>query len=330
MAETVPEPGKWPPVARALERLSAGRRAHVARVAAWMAAWAARSGQDPEAAALAAWAHDLAREWAPAALLAEAARLGWQPDAWETEAPVLLHGPVAAAWLQEWGLGGPAVQEAVRFHTTAAPGVGLLAQALYVADAVEPGRRYSGRGALERLALHDLGQGYRAVLEASAAFYRRRGVRLHPRTLAALAAAGEAEGGRETIERTQRAVRPAGDAAEEWAQLAAATALRHKGEDVRILDMRPVTLVADFFVIVSGRTALQVAALADHIEEALDAAGAHKLARSGQGRAEWVLLDYGSVVVHIFTEAERRYYDLERLWGDAPRLEVAEEPETRN
>lgn len=105
--------------------------------------------------------------------------------------------------------------------------------------------------------------------------------------------------------------------AQKWAQLAAKVASERHGEDIVILDMRQVTLVADYFVIISGHTIIQVAALAEHIEEALQIAGVSLIKRVGGDKAHWVLLDYGDLVVHIFTDEERRYYDLERLWGDA-------------
>ncbi len=102
-----------------------------------------------------------------------------------------------------------------------------------------------------------------------------------------------------------------------WAELAGKTAQERQGKNVVLLDMRQVTLVADYFVIVSGHTVIQVAALADHIEKAFKTAGVPLLQRVGGDKSHWILLDYGAVVVHIFTEEERQYYDLERLWGDA-------------
>ncbi|AUW93178.1 ribosome silencing factor [Sulfobacillus thermotolerans] len=107
------------------------------------------------------------------------------------------------------------------------------------------------------------------------------------------------------------------ESSREWAALAAHVAEEKKGEHVVVLDMREVTLVADYFVIVSGHTTIQVAALAEHIEDAMKAAGVSLLHKVGGDKSHWILLDYGAVVVHIFTEEERRYYDLERLWGDA-------------
>lgn len=105
--------------------------------------------------------------------------------------------------------------------------------------------------------------------------------------------------------------------AKEVALLAAEVLQAKKGYRVVVLDMRQVTLIADYFVIASGQTPIQVDALAEHVEAAMQAAGVPLLQRNGRQRAHWVLLDYGSVVVHLFTEEERQYYNLERFWGDA-------------
>ncbi len=99
--------------------------------------------------------------------------------------------------------------------------------------------------------------------------------------------------------------------------MAADTAESRKGERVVILDMRDVTLIADYFVIVSAMNVIQVESLAETIDEAMAARGVERLNRVGRQRSHWVLLDYGALVVHIFTEEERNYYNLERLWGDA-------------
>ncbi len=84
-----------------------------------------------------------------------------------------------------------------------------------------------------------------------------------------------------------------------------------------ILDMRAVTLIADYFVIVTALNLIHAESIADAVESTLRAQGMERLNRSAGSRGHWVLLDYGGVVVHIFTEEERQYYNLERLWGDA-------------
>ncbi len=81
-------------------------------------------------------------------------------------------------------------------------------------------------------------------------------------------------------------------------------------------------MITDLFVIASGSTRRQVQALTDAVEEALRGMDRKPLRREGQEDAQWVLLDYGDIVVHVFDNPTRAYYDLERLWGDAPRLDA--------
>ncbi|MFO7311183.1 MAG: ribosome silencing factor [Bacillota bacterium] len=102
---------------------------------------------------------------------------------------------------------------------------------------------------------------------------------------------------------------------------AAQAAEGKKAERVVILDMRPLTVVTDYFVICSGQSMPQVRAIARGIEEALEKDGVRLRRREGDDRSSWILLDFGGVVVHVFHHAEREYYDLERLWADAPRVE---------
>lgn len=94
-----------------------------------------------------------------------------------------------------------------------------------------------------------------------------------------------------------------------------------KAEDVLVLDLRAHTPVADYFVIGSGDSMVQIRAISEGVEEALTEAGARLLGREGHARARWVLLDFGAVVVHVFGPDARRLYSLERLWADATILE---------
>ncbi len=101
------------------------------------------------------------------------------------------------------------------------------------------------------------------------------------------------------------------------AELAAAAASDKKARDIVILDMEGVSLVTDHFVICSANSTTQVQAIADNIEEKLEEAGIKLLRKEGYREARWILMDYGSCVVHVFVEDDRRFYSLERLWGDA-------------
>jgi ribosome-associated protein len=100
--------------------------------------------------------------------------------------------------------------------------------------------------------------------------------------------------------------------------LAAAQAAESKqAKDIKVLDLREITAFADFFVIASGANSRQIQAIADEIEIQLKQLGEYPLSVEGYQNAEWVLLDYGDYLIHIFTDKARQYYDLERLWRDA-------------
>ena len=102
-------------------------------------------------------------------------------------------------------------------------------------------------------------------------------------------------------------------------------ALDKKAFDVLVLDLRNTPAFTDFFVICSGQSTRQVKAIADGVEEALRAARLRAAHIEGYDRAEWILMDYFTFIVHVFTPQTRTFYSLERLWGDAERIEVSEE-----
>jgi ribosome-associated protein len=103
-------------------------------------------------------------------------------------------------------------------------------------------------------------------------------------------------------------------------------ALDKKAVDVVVLDLRNTPAFTDFFVLCSGTSQRQVKAIADGIEETLRAAKVRPAHVEGYDRAEWVLMDFFSFIVHVFTAQTREFYSLERLWGDAERIEVSDAP----
>ena len=103
-------------------------------------------------------------------------------------------------------------------------------------------------------------------------------------------------------------------------------ALDKKAQDVVVLDLRQTPAFTDFFVLCSGTNPRQVKAIADAVEETLRAAKVRPAHVEGYDRAEWVLMDFFSFIVHVFTPQTRQFYSLERLWGDANRIEVSDAP----
>ncbi|MEA2843724.1 MAG: ribosome-associated protein [Actinomycetota bacterium] len=112
------------------------------------------------------------------------------------------------------------------------------------------------------------------------------------------------------------------DTVRDWARMAARAASSKGGEDTMVLEVGSILAITDAFVITSGRNHRQVDAIAEEIEAQLGRdAGIKPLRTEGRDQDEWVLLDYGDFVVHVFLDETRRYFDLERLWSDAPRIE---------
>ena len=104
---------------------------------------------------------------------------------------------------------------------------------------------------------------------------------------------------------------------EEMSRAIARAASDKKAEDIVIMRMAELTTAADYFIVCSANTATQVRAIADNIEEKMEEAGISFLHKEGYREGEWVLLDYGDTVAHVFQQEAREYYALERLWGDA-------------
>lgn len=108
------------------------------------------------------------------------------------------------------------------------------------------------------------------------------------------------------------------------AGLAVTSLDKHKAEDIKVIGVTELTSIADYFVIASGTSTTQVKALSDYLEEELGKAGQQPRRIEGYAASNWILMDYGAVVVHIFQAETRSFYDLERLWKDGRQLETAE------
>lgn len=108
----------------------------------------------------------------------------------------------------------------------------------------------------------------------------------------------------------------------EMAKIAVQALEDKKAKDVRILDISAVSVLADYFLIASGTNKNQVQAMVDNVEEELHKAGFSPKQVEGYQTANWVLLDYGDIIVHVFDEENRLFYDLERIWRDGALIEA--------
>ena len=97
-----------------------------------------------------------------------------------------------------------------------------------------------------------------------------------------------------------------------------------KGEDIKIIDISEISVLADYFIIANGTNDSQVRALVENVEEKLEKAGFEAKQREGYGLGSWVLLDFGEIIVHVFDKENRLFYDLERIWRDGKVMDVSE------
>ena len=110
----------------------------------------------------------------------------------------------------------------------------------------------------------------------------------------------------------------------EKALLCVRFALERKAYDLVVMEVGQLTSLADYFLICTGRSDTQVQAITQSVEDHLRRAGSRPLSIEGAASAQWVVIDYGDVVVHVFNEPVRDFYDLERLWARAPRVKLPE------
>ena len=114
------------------------------------------------------------------------------------------------------------------------------------------------------------------------------------------------------------------DYAKEMVKIAVAALDEKKGEDIRIIDISDVTVIADYFIIATGSNINQVQALVDNVQEALFKAGHETSKIEGYHTGAWVLLDYNHIIIHVFSKEDRLFYDLERIWRDGKTVDVAD------
>jgi ribosome-associated protein len=110
------------------------------------------------------------------------------------------------------------------------------------------------------------------------------------------------------------------------AQIAARVAAENRGRDIVILDLRELTCIFDFFVLVSGTSRRQLHAISEEIDRVMqEELGDHRMGIEGYEESRWILLDYGDVVIHMFEPETRAYYAIEELWGQAKRVPLESE-----
>lgn len=108
----------------------------------------------------------------------------------------------------------------------------------------------------------------------------------------------------------------------QYVKLAVDALSSKKGEDIRVLDIRNVSVISDYFVIATGANPPQIEAMKDEVDETLGRAGLTLHQIEGNRNSSWILMDYGEIIVHIFSRDDRLFYNLERIWGDGKEVDI--------
>lgn len=213
----------------------------------------------------------------------------------------LIHGPIAADVMKNtYGIEEEDLCNAVRFHTTGRAGMSSLEKVLYLADAIEPNRSYPGVEKLRILAYKDLDAACLVALKNTIEYLGENGVPLDTNTL-------------EAYKDLKK-----GDFMEnkEIALLAAAVLDQKKATDIVVMDIKEKSAFADYFVIASGNSERQLSTLADEVEDQFAKDGILVNHIEGKRNTGWILMDFGDVIVNLFSLEQRERYHIEKVWGD--------------
>lgn len=112
--------------------------------------------------------------------------------------------------------------------------------------------------------------------------------------------------------------------ARELAKIACHALGEKKAEDIRVIEISEISVLADYFIIASGGNQNQIQAMVDAVDEELAKAGHHARQVEGNHNSSWILMDYGDIIVHIFSKEDRLFYDLERIWRDGRQMDASE------
>lgn len=292
------------------EKLSAGRYEHVMRVAQYAVYLAALHGIDPYKAYIAALAHDCTKYMSDNEQLEYFEKNGISLTRDELETPKIYHQISGAHFAKDhFGIDDEDVLNAVRYHTTGRSGMSTLERLVCLADSIEPGRDFPGVDEMRKAAKTSLDRALLMSFERLIEYIKERGLNMNGQTLEARDCL------RKECTMTQT---------EQILDTAVKTIYKKKGREIQILKVEDITVMADYFIICTGMSNTQIKALAGDVEFELSKQGIEPLHTEGYGGSTWVLLDYGSVIIHIFYKDAREYYKLERLWADAKELPLSD------
>ena len=293
------------------EVLKPRRFQHVIGVEITAVQLAENLGADGQKARLAALLHDCAK-YLPLEEQASLAKRDGSPLDPEKD-HMILHAPAGAVLARErYGVTDEEVLEAIRCHTTGAENMTLLDEIIWAADIIEPGRDHPAVEKHRSLLLPARDQtnfekGLLLVFADNICYIQNSGWYLNPVTLRARDALARKTTTKETYMETLN---------KETILQLCKILYNKKAMDIRAIEVTDKTIIADWFIVCSGRGVPQVKALSDELEEKAAEMGLFPRRKEGYQEGRWIVLDFGDLLVHLFHPEERTYYNLERLWDD--------------
>lgn len=223
--------------------------------------------------------------------------------------PNLAHGKIAAVKIKEdLHVSDTDILNAISFHTTGRAHMSTLEKVIYIADAIEPGRVYPAVDKLRQLAFSNLDEAVLCALDNTIEYVASQGLSIDEDTISA----------RDYLLKRRNLMDN-----KNYVLLAAKTLSDKKAEDIIAIDITDKSSFADYMVIATGNSDRQVKSLVDDVEDKFAEEGL--LVRNIEGRQSgWILMDFGDIIVNIFTREMREKYNIERVWGDCTFLDIEE------
>ena len=228
--------------------------------------------------------------------------------------PILLHAPLGAYILEkDWGICDKEILDAVYGHTLADEFMKPLTMVVFLADMLEPTRNWEGIEELRALIFQDLDKSMLKAIESQVCWLKEEDKHIHPSIYRAykyfLHRVKEKNNRRITLESKDLLLK------------CVELAKEKKALDIISMELKGLTIICDYFLLMSAQNTRQSQAIADHLVEETKKIDFPPLRVEGHREGDWILIDFGGLIVHVFLEEQRKYYNLERLWGDAPKIE---------
>ena len=298
------------------DNFSDKRRIHTYGVRNTSMRLAQKYGADPEKARACSLYHDMFRRASDEQIEEYIEKYGL--DTRYRHDPDLAHSKIAALFMKnEMGIDDEDMLNAVAYHTTGRAGMSTLEKVIFLADAIEPARDYPTVNYLRELAEEDLDEACLALLERSEDYLRLKGREMDPDSIAFM---NELKRDLKEEETEKKAMDN-----KELAMEAAKLLDQKKAQNVLVIDIAEKSSFADYLVIASAGSDRQAESLADNVEDKMAELGQNERMADGRKHTGWVLLDFGDIIVNIFSAGMREKYDLEKVWGDCEVTEVRTE-----